>query len=295
MNHRLEGHPYIRRETLAQGLELLQIDSPLAQATISLQGAQVLHFQGVGQAPMLWQGVPQTFAPGRALRAGVPICWPWFSTHPQPGYPAHGFARNSLWGLQEVLTTTDGRLQLDFALPVHQALWPGGLRVQYRVTLGTNLELELRTENTGTQAQTLSQALHTYFLVGDVRQVQLRGLSSHPYFDYGVAKPAAAAEQLLRGFEAIERIYVDPTGYCELIDPLLGRGIVVTSTGGRSTVVWNPGPERAKAMGDLGEDGYLRMLCIESANAPLANDAIILEPGRAHTLAVQYRAVTALQ
>ena len=292
MKHPMKSHPYIRNEVGPHGLELLQINSPMAQATISLQGAQVLHFQGAGEAPMLWQGMPQTFASGKALRAGVPICWPWFSTHPEPGYPAHGFARNSLWELQEVLTTADGRLQLIFALPAHHALWPTGLRVQYRVTIGATLELELRTENTGLQPQTLSQALHTYFNVGDVRQVQLRGLSSYPYFDYGVAQAAASGEALLGGFEAIERIYVNPKGYCELIDPLLGRSILVTSSGSRSTVVWNPGPERAKAMGDLGTDGYLRMLCIESANVPLTNDEVTLEPGRSHTLAVQYRVIS---
>jgi glucose-6-phosphate 1-epimerase len=137
----------------------------------------------------------------------------------------------------------------------------------------------------------LSQALHTYFNVGDVRQVQLSGLSGYPYFDYGVAKAADEAGTLLGGFEAIERIYSDPKGYCELIDPVLGRSIVVTSTGSRSTVVWNPGLERAKAMGDLGPDGYLRMLCIESANAPLANDTITIAPGGSHTLAVQYRVI----
>jgi glucose-6-phosphate 1-epimerase len=140
MKNLLENHPQVRCVVGHHGLELLQISSPLAQATISLLGAQVLHFQGAGEAPMLWQGVPQSFAPGKALRSGVPICWPWFSNHPEPGYPAHGFARNSVWELQEVLSTADGRLQLTFALPAHNALWPKGLRVEYRVTVGATLE-----------------------------------------------------------------------------------------------------------------------------------------------------------
>jgi glucose-6-phosphate 1-epimerase len=39
-------------------------------------------------------------------------------------------------------------------------------------------------------------------------------------------------------------------------------------------------------MGDLGENGYLTMLCVESANA--AEDVVSINPGNSHTLSVRY-------
>jgi glucose-6-phosphate 1-epimerase len=287
----ISKHPQVQLERGKHGLDFLHIRTSLANATISLQGAQVLHFQMHGEAPLLWQGVPESFAAGKAMRAGIPICWPWFSSHPKSGYPAHGFARNLCWDLQNIETLADARMVLGFLLKPDHPHWPLGCSLEFTVTLGASLEIALCTTNHGNEPQTISQAFHTYFNVGDVRQTAIRGLSSYPFFDYGSPKPAAKLEPLLKDFEAIERIYQDPKGFCEIIDPVLRRSIVVTSSGCQSTVVWNPGSERAMALGDLGPDGYLKMLCVESANAPIAHDAITIEPGTQHTLCAQYRVI----
>jgi glucose-6-phosphate 1-epimerase len=287
----ISKHPQVQLERGNRGLDFLHIRTALAGATICLQGAQVLHFQVQGEAPLLWQGVSDSFIAGKALRAGIPICWPWFSTHSQAGYPAHGFARNSRWDLKSIETLADQRMVLRFLLKPDHPQWPRGCSLQYTVTLGASLEIALCTTNQGSEPQTISQAFHTYFNVGNVRQTAIRGLSRYPFFDYGNPKPAAKLEPLLKDFEAIERIYQDPKGFCEINDPVLRRSIVVTSSGCQSTVIWNPGREQAMALGDLGPDGYLKMLCVESANAPIANDAITLEPGTQHTLCAQYRAI----
>ncbi len=287
----LADHIEVRSSRSSDGLVFLHLDSPRVQATICLQGAQIVHFQTPGDAPLLWQGVPETFAAGKALRAGVPICWPWFSTHPQPGFAAHGFARNHRWDLHSIEAWADGRWHLRFALPPLHPLWPQGTRLSLAMTLGSSLELELLTENQGQQTLTLSQALHTYLHVEDVRQVVVRGLEAYDCFDYGQEMLAEHRPIVMGQHPAIERLYRDEKGFCELIDPLLGRSIIVTSSGCRSTVIWNPGEERALAMGDLGPKGHLHMLCVEAANAPLNQDAVTLLPGTSHRLAVQYRSV----
>ena len=51
-------------------------------------------------------------------------------------------------------------------------------------------------------------------------------------------------------------------------------------------MVWNPWLEKAIKMGDLGDDGYLNMLCVESCNA--ADDVVIVPPGKSHRLSVRY-------
>jgi len=292
MTFLMSKHPELSFGVDPNGIALLQIDTALAQATMSLQGAQVLHFQVHGEGPLLWQGVAECFRPGKALRAGAPICWPWFSSHPTTNLPTHGFARNRLWELREVLTLSDQSLQLTFGLDAAAPEWPVGGQVRFVVTIGRCLELELQTTNLGSDPLTLSQALHTYFHVGDVRRASIRGLSDCPYFEGGALQPIAVEEDILSNFEAIERIYIHPRGSCELIDPVLNRRILIASSGCQSTVVWNPGAERARVMGDLGPDGFVHMLCIEAANAPIANDAVTIAAGASHSLSVNYRAVS---
>jgi D-hexose-6-phosphate mutarotase len=88
-------------------------------------------------------------------------------------------------------------------------------------------------------------------------------------------------------------VYLDTAGCCGIVDAKLKRTILITSTGSRSTVVWNPGPEKAARMGDFGrtggQAGETRMLCVETANA--VDDVIVLAPGETHRMTAQYRVI----
>jgi D-hexose-6-phosphate mutarotase len=68
----------------------------------------------------------------------------------------------------------------------------------------------------------------------------------------------------------------------------LRRRIRIDKQGSAATVVWTPWADKAAAMGDYTADGWRQMLCVESANA--ADNALTLQPGEAHTLAVRYSA-----
>jgi len=67
---------------------------------------------------------------------------------------------------------------------------------------------------------------------------------------------------------------------------------VITPTGRRllqavgsdSTVVWNPGPEKATRLAHFPDDGWQRMLCVETANA--LSDYRVLNEGQSHTIGV---------
>lgn len=269
---------------------MVHINTEIAKATVSFQGAQVLHYQVKGEEPLLWQGVKESFKPGRAIRAGVPICWPWFSAHPDSRKPSHGFARLSLWELTKAQLLPDGRFTLSFLLGKEAPDF--ACSATLNITLGTTLEMELISSNNGDLPLTISQALHTYFLVGDVGKVSVRGLENSPYYEQGVChSPQDSPAEVVSGFEHIERFYVDPAGFCEVIDPVLNRSLIITSTGCQSTVLWNPGRDIAEQMGDLGEDGYQSMLCVESGNLPITGDRVIIPAKGLHRLAVQYRTV----
>lgn len=56
-----------------------------------------------------------------------------------------------------------------------------------------------------------------------------------------------------------------------------GRCIVVESDGFQDTVLWNPGPDSAKAMADLGDEEFRSMVCVEPANAALYMDGQAIE------------------
>ena len=82
----------------------------------------------------------------------------------------------------------------------------------------------------------------------------------------------------------VDRVYVQTPDDIVIDDEK--RKISITKQGSQSTIVWNPWQAVAEKMGDLGEEGYLKMLCVESANA--AEDTVTINPGEAYTLMVTY-------
>ena len=53
-----------------------------------------------------------------------------------------------------------------------------------------------------------------------------------------------------------------------------------------AAVVWNPWIEKAAKLGDLGDSGYLKMVCVESGN--IADDAVTIAPGKRHAFQIRY-------
>jgi glucose-6-phosphate 1-epimerase len=256
-----------------------------ASATVARQGAQVLSWAPAGQPPVVWLSPAARFAPGKSLRGGVPVCWPWFGPHPDDtSKPSHGFARNLDWRVLETSRLRHGARILMGMVPGAEqaALWPHDAELRLAVTLGTTLELELTTRNTGVESITITQALHSYFHVGDIASVQVEGLDGCPYID----RLAAGARFTQRGPVTIEgevdRIYLDCPGDVEILDRTLERRVLIAKSGSRSCVVWNPWIDKGAKLGDLGEEGHHHMLCVETTNA--WDDSMTLAPGASHTL-----------
>jgi len=242
---------------------------------------------------VIWLSKFAQFSPGKSIRGGVPVCWPWFGPHGQnPQFPGHGFARTVPWALVDASRLPDHRVRLEFELvqsDTTRAQWPALSTVRNIITVGPELEVELATSNLGSTAFELGQALHTYFEVGDIRRATVIGLEHCDYIDKFDGGARKVQEGAVSFSQETERIYLGTHGYCEIRDPALARSIVITSTGSRSTVVWNPWSEKAGKMGDFGPDGHLAMVCVETANA--AEDVITLAPGATHRMAAQYRSI----
>ncbi len=265
------------------GLPALLIRTPQATAAVSLHGGQLLSFVPIGCADLLWVSPTSKRAPD-AIRGGVPVCWPYFSREGQPvDVPQHGFARSTRWVLANATRDHDGSISLELELPQRSS---DLLRLVQSVHVGHDLRQSLHTHNDGPRPVYFTQALHSYFKVGDATRVQVRGLEGSAYTDkYDAAKHVQTGDWTLhdpRDPGRSDRIYHATDGHFELVDPSLGRRIALATTGSRSLVVWNPGAEGIAAIQDAPGEGWREFVCLEAANA--GEDVIALLPGQSHVL-----------
>jgi len=272
------------------GTVMADIKTAQAEAKISTYGAQVLSFKPASaDADLLFLSPQSAYGDGKAIRGGVPICWPWFGDDPSGhGRPSHGFARNQNW---QVLDTR----QADDAVSITMQLLPNDLSRKYwhcqfalqlTVTIGDSLKMALTTENRDHESFVISQALHTYFNIGDIEKLHLRGLDNYHYLD----KTLNFAEKLQQGdvrfVTETDRIYLHSPEQLFIEDEALKRRVVIESHGSQTTVVWNPW-NKVVILKDMLIDAYQRFICVETANA--ADNSIELAPGDSHTLIAEYR------
>lgn len=266
------------------GLDAYRIDTELCTGLVYPYGAHVAEWTPAGQQPVLWMSKQADFEPGKAIRGGIPICWPWFGPGAEGNRaPGHGFARLAPWTLVEAEVSDAGEARLVFeitgdALP-EQAEVPADTIARYAVSFGSMLNLSL-TIRAGEQPIAYEEALHTYFAVGDIHQVSLEGLDGASYLD-----KVGGGEHIQQGpvkfTTETDRIYFSAETV-RLLDPSMGRQIEIQKAESADTVVWNPWSDKASAMGDFGNDEWLEMCCVESVNC-LASQ-ISLAEGEEHTM-----------
>ena len=89
------------------GLPMIDVSNDLAKARISVYGGQILTFQPVDEAEdLLFLSPCAYYAPGKAIKGGAPVCWPWFGPDPEgKGRAAHGF----VWRLLAEVDLVDQR------------------------------------------------------------------------------------------------------------------------------------------------------------------------------------------
>jgi glucose-6-phosphate 1-epimerase len=272
------------------GLAVAEVNNVHASAMIALQGAHVMTWAPRKQQPVIWLSKAAKFVPGKSIRGGVPVCWPWFGPHAtEAKFPGHGFARTAMWEVIETRALRDGRTRLVFKIvqdDATRAQWPHATEALNIVTIGRALDIELVTRNTGSAAVTIGDAFHTYFEVGDIRRCSIHGLGNCAYLDKvdGGKKKQQTGPVTIDS--EVDRIYLDSSTDVLIDDPTLNRRIRVSKRGSRSTVVWNPWTEKAAKMGDFGEHGYRNMVCVESTNA--ADDVVQIPAGGEHHLWVRY-------
>jgi D-hexose-6-phosphate mutarotase len=264
------------------GLPRIKVETAASRAEIYLHGAQVTGFQKNVESPLLFLSRLSQFAADKPIRGGVPICMPWFG--PRAGDVMHGFARITEWEVIETAASPKGGATVRLRLPdtPAKAAWPA-FSAEYFVTVTDRLGMELVVANRSDRPFEFENCLHSYFAVGDIRDVSLTGLKSAHYLDKtenGARKLESAGA--IRITSETNRVYLDTAHTVEIHDAKFRRKIRVEKSGSASTVVWNPWT--TQRMADFGEEEYQQMVCVESGN--VGQSQVTLAPGKTARLKV---------
>jgi glucose-6-phosphate 1-epimerase len=275
------------------GMNVVRVNLPAASATVYLHGAHVTEWTPAGQKPVMFLSERSEFKPDKAIRGGVPICFPWFGGRTFGGRPdgkpspSHGFARDAEWefafaGL--VPGECGDRLYLTFTLgpsDLSRSMGFDYFSAVYEVIIGATLTMRLTVANPGTELLHYEEALHAYFDVGDVRQTTMTGLEGAKFFDKTDGlKEKQTPDGPLRLAGETDSVFPANAAPVTIHDELGKRVIKIEKSGSNSTIVWNPWSTLAAKLADLGEDGWPGFVCVEAANA--GADAITLKPGETH-------------
>lgn len=277
------GASVTERENFGRVLTLSTHDS---RVEIALYGATVLSYTAnpseEGSKPVLWLSKNTSGANGKAIRGGVPLCAPWFGPHPTAaGTPSHGLVRISEWTLErveEISETLRATLTLDLPRDTERG-WNHNASATFVVTAGEALSMELTVRNMGPSSFLLSEAMHTYFSVSNVRNVRVEGLNDTEYLAFagdGKRHTHGASALTLTG-EAAHMFYTGRP--VRLIDENWKRAIYIQGYGAANTVVWNPWEKTAAKTGDI-LDQWPEFICVENANIP--DSALPLPPNTSH-------------
>ena len=259
-----QGSLATRSEELVHGQPCYRLTLPNGDSVLVAQhGAHVVSWVSGGRERLFLS--PNTVWDGRAaIRGGIPVCFPQFNQ--RGDLPKHGFVRNRPWALLAA-EAGDSSDTLCFGFSANdstRAIWPAEFEARLRVDLQPGqLCVTLEVRNLGTQAFSLTGALHSYLAVSDIAQVRLTGLGGQKEWD-ALADTHQTALERLQCTGPFDRVYSAPHAPMHLHDPAGGLEIS-NSEGWADCVVWNPGAAGCAGMADMTPTAFTHMLCVEAA------------------------------
>ncbi len=267
------------------GLICADISTSQATAVVYLQGAHVTAWQPKGQAPAIFVSRKSDFTPGKPIRGGVPIAFPWFAArHDGKTGPSHGFARIQDWTLAFAALAGDD-LHMTFTLgptEISRGLGFDRFRLAYQLTIGRALTMELVVVNDGAVPLIFEEALHTYYAVSDIHEIGVTGLEGVTYLDKNDSLKPKQQHGTIAITEPTDRVYLNTTTTCALHDAGSKRRIRVSKAGSNTTVVWNPWETGAAKLPDMDATEWHEFIAIETVNADA--NAVTLAPGATHVM-----------
>ncbi|KAK6260598.1 Aldose 1-/Glucose-6-phosphate 1-epimerase - like 2 [Theobroma cacao] len=272
------------------GIDKVVLRNPRgASASVSLHGGQVTSWRNEQGEELLFTSSKAIFKPPKAVRGGIPICFPQFGNC--GSLEQHGFARNKIWTIDEnppPLSPNDshGKSFIDLLLkPSEEDLkcWPYSFEFRLRVSLAADGSLTQisRVRNVNGKPFSFSFAYHTYLLVSDISEVRIEGLETLDYLDNICQKERFTEQGDAITFESeVDRVYLSTPNVVAVLDHERKRTYVIRKEGLPDVVVWNPWEKKSKSMVDFGADEYKQMLCVDGA---AIEKPVTLKPGEEWT------------
>jgi len=260
----------IEKIQLDDGLQALRFVHQKGQGSVSLYGGQVLSWQPEGQQPVFWLSKDSHYSQGKAIRGGIPICWPWFGGEVKlaNGNIAttsnHGFARQSQWQVADI-TMSAAAVEITLSLQGEHFSphWPGACQLTQTLVFAESFQQTLQMKNLSAHTLEYTGALHSYFCVGSPDKTEIPALN-HLTFDDKLTGELAQKSILNNCRGPIDRIYHGNASMV-IVDHQWQRELEVSSQGCQQWVLWNPG-ETAQAMADVHARGEHEFVCLEAAN-----------------------------
>ncbi|MGF1876707.1 D-hexose-6-phosphate mutarotase [Photobacterium frigidiphilum] len=262
-----------------QGVKIVRVIHDTAEAGISLHGGHLIWFKPAGEQDVIWLSEKAEFDTTKAIRGGIPVCWPWFG---KAATPSHGFARNSQWTLKEHRENSNGviiSLMLEDSESTRK-MWPHKFKNELIFEIGTELKVHLTSTNVDDHSWSYGGALHTYFTVADINTVEITGMGKE-YNDSTQGGKIAEGGDTLTFTQEVDRVYTSPQDIIEINDKNNQRQIAVENQGHNAAVIWNPWQELSISMSDMADNSFETMVCVEST---IHGQDIELAPGQSHTL-----------
>ncbi|MGH0052755.1 MAG: D-hexose-6-phosphate mutarotase [Sphaerochaetaceae bacterium] len=269
---------------LVQGnLPLLTIQNEHATCSLFLYGAHVSSFKPKDASELLFLSPWSRFEKGQPIRGGIPLCFPWFGSHPdRKDLPLHGVVRTQMWELVETTDMPDGSTTV--VLKTHddeatRAVWPYRFSLQLILNISRYLTLSLRVLNTDIYTFHFEEAFHTYLWVEDPASCQVEGLDGLVMLDRLQDDYTSLHEGPVKVYGEFVRVYNNAGSLVTLVDPKKSRRILLKQENLRHVVVWNPGVRAAMENPEV-MDSWKSFLCVEHANC--LDASVVLHPGETH-------------
>lgn len=259
---------------------VVYLSNGLAECKISLFGGNLVSYRPKNEEyDVFWLGELNRFDNIQAIRGGIPVCWPRFAEEKlNDNLPRHGFARLSDWTLKNV-AVDDEKIEICLSL-IPEAKFNVAVTAELVMRITDKLEYSLETTNHGDEAFKFSEALHAYFNVGSVNDIEIKGLAGNQYRNSLDGKIYTLNNNLKIDGE-FDSAFLNHTGVIEIVDPILNRVISLKKSGSKTMVVWNPN----KDLAEMSEGQYRNFVCVEPANQ--GDSFVCLNSGERHKIAME--------
>lgn len=253
---------------LSQKISALIIKHSKCKAQVSLYGGQVLSWQPCDEKEVLWLSKSAIYEQGKAIRGGIPLCWPWFGKHPDDTENKagnHGFAREQMWQIDDITIGEQGvEICLSWCGASMADLWPFACQLKQRLFFGQSFKQTLTMQNLSDSNSYYTGALHSYFYVSSPENIKVDALAQAS-FDDKLTGQLCQPQALENGVGPIDRIY-HTSDVMTIVDSQWQRTIKLKTKNTKQWVFWNPGVELANNMADIHNNGEQEFVCLEAAN-----------------------------